>query len=349
MALPAFTFLIFATDNDSRRKMVMRTKRRFLSSICLLTAVMMLVCGCAQNGKASEPLRAATQGGNSDSLISFDFPVTSGEEIDINALKTILNYGQMREVPSEKDNKIDATIEGKSFSVTYSSTNLFAYKIPSETDFYSGKDENGKVVDVFFPRGNTSKVIGYSLDFFDKYDDTMVEIEKLSEKELVELARKAAAKYTDIRYYNDYSIEYTSSAYEHGYGWYEVVFYATISGIRAADYAYVRIFPDGQVWWVMTPPTTGIAKKVSSRLDAAACDAMADEQITAMYCNSDSQLEYVSRELYRRLLTVDDEGNPVVVYKYKVIMHDPSPAVRDDGITLPERVVDFATVAVWVG
>ena len=75
---------------------------------------------------------------------------------------------------------------------------------------------------------------------------------------------------------------------------------------------------------------------------------MAEEQITAMYCKEDAELEYVSRELSKRQLTLDDDGTPVIIYYYKVKLHDPNPLTRADVFTLPDTFTDFATVAVWL-
>ena len=126
-------------------------------------------------------------------------------------------------------------------------------------------------------------------------------------------------------------------------GWYVIYFYASVNGVRAADLAQVRIYPDGQIWWVTTPPTTGIAKSVSSKLDAAACDAYAEEQLTEMYSKTDASFEYASHELLRRKLALDDDGNPVILYTYKVTLN------TDKGGSLFNTVTDFATVGVWLG
>lgn len=126
-------------------------------------------------------------------------------------------------------------------------------------------------------------------------------------------------------------------------GWYTIYFYASVNGVRAADLAQVRIYPDGQVWWVTTQPTTGIAKSVSSKLNAAACDAYAEEQLAQMYEKAVASFEYSSHELLRRELSLDDDGNPVIIYSYKVKLN------TDKGGSLFNTVTDFATVGVWLG
>ncbi len=325
----------------------MREIRKYFS-ICLAIIIVMLFCGCSQVSKASEPTYTATIGGNSDTLVSLGYIVQSGNESDINALRTILNYNQMRELDSEKGKKVDVVIDENTYSVVYRTTNLAGYCMPDTYDVYGCKDENGQSVSVYFPTGNTSKVIGYMFGHYDGYSNSELLANQLSEEELVGLAKKEIAKYTDEKYYNDYSINYRYDPDLMSYGWYEVTFYATVSGIRAADFANVWIYANGRVRYVKTPPTTGIANKVSSRLDAATCDAMAEEQITAMYCKEDAELEYVSRELSKRQLTLDDDGTPVIIYYYKVKLHDPNPLTRADGFTLPDTFTDFATVAVWL-
>lgn len=324
-------------------------KIRNIFSVCLAVFIMILASGCSQAGKASEPSRIALQGGTSDSIASLGYTVQSGSESDIASLNSITATKYETYDVAKPD--VTVTMEGKEYTVKYSASLINRSSSPVKIDEYRGTDADGNPVTIMFKSGDTSKVIGYKLlGLLDKYDDWSLQINKLSEEQLVEIAKKAAAKYTDMGYYNDYSIEYYDSSIAgvpHS-GYYVIIFYGNVASVRAADITQVRITPNGQVWWVTTPPTKGIANKVSSRLDAATCDAMAEEQITAMYCKEDAELEYVSRELSKRQLTLDDDGTPVIIYYYKVKLHDPNPLTRADVFTLPDTFTDFATVAVWL-
>lgn len=319
----------------------MKSKTRSVFLIFLAAALMLLACSCA--AKPSEPVRSAAFGGDSDALSEYAEYFGLGDEADSDALRKFNDVQYFTDY-TPKNTELCITLEGKEYTVKYSSTRLYRPASPVATDEYFCKDENGDSIRVVFAQGDTSKIIGYYMGI-SKYSDFdgWSDMNKLPEEELVELARKAAAKYTDISYYNDHGIEYFEGYGRNMCGWYTIYFYASVNGVRAADLAEVRMYPDGQVWWVMTQPTTGIAKSVSSKLNAAACDDYAEEQLTQMYGKAYASFEYSSHELLRRELSLDDDGNPVIIYTYKVELN------TDKGGSLFNTVTDFATVGVWLG
>ncbi len=326
----------------------MKTKIRKVFSLFLGATLMMLACGCTP--KPSRPVRSAALREGVTLVNDDSIPYSSGTEADVNVIKQFTGYHALEKYTPEKS-ELRIIVEGKECTVKYSSSNIDRPASPVITDEYYGKTADGKKISVTFARGNTSKVIGYRIDL-DEYSNMSLddedgnklsEMKKLPQKDLVELAQKAAYKYTDIGYYNNYYIEYMEGSSPYDCGWYAIAFYASVNGVRAADHAIVLIYPDGQVWSVISQPTLGIAKNVSDKLDAAACDAYAEERFTEIYSKTDASFEYVSHELYGRKLVLDDDGKPMILYTYKVKLN------TDKGGSLFNTVTDFATVGVWLG
>ncbi len=329
----------------------MNIKIRKIFLIFLAAAIMLLACSCA--AKPSEPVRSAAVGGGSDAmtaLTALGGSIELGAETDGELLKQIAMYSSPEAYTPEKS-ELSLTVEGKKCTVRYSHSDIYRPASPIITDEYNGETADGRGISVTFARGDTSKVIGYMIDL-DEYmqspsddedGDILSDMKKLSEEELVELSRKAAGKYTDIGYYKDYDFKYRENADPNACGWYVITFYAAVDGIRAVDHAEVWVYPDGQVWRVISQPTTGIAKSVSNKLNAAACDAYAEEQLAQMYEKAVASFEYSSHKLLRRELSLDDDGNPVIIYWYKVKLN------TDKGGSLFNTVTDYATVGVWLG
>lgn len=310
--------------------------------LCCVIAVVALLCSCSAQRLPSEPVRTASHGGGSDDVRAIAQELKSGDANDIQALRTLsaLSTKTYETEPQERE----VSIDGKTYAVTYTGSQTVRSISSGEEDVYRGKSEAGEIITVMFAHGSSSRIIGYSMYPNDeKYNEASPEMETLPEERLVEIARAAAAQYTDMDYYNDHAINFREEtvAGVTYCGWYEVYFYSVISGIRASDLTQVRVFPDGRVWWVTTPGVVGISAAISENVDTARLDSMADEKLTAMYGAEGQPVRMESKELISRYLMLDDNGAPVVVYSYKVNL-DPTDSTK-------VCLVEFAKVGIWLG
>lgn len=104
-----------------------------------------------------------------------------------------------------------------------------------------------------------------------------------------------------------------------------VKFYNELDGIRVGDFSYVNMLRDGTVACGYAMPEPEIYQAVTKEIDAVVCDQAANEKLMSVYQleNSEGDTDIVRSQIVEtilkdRILTLDDEGNPIVIYDYQI-------------------------------
>lgn len=192
-----------------------------------------------------------------------------------------------------------------------------------------------------------------------RQDDPSSGIVHLSEDELLAKAREYAEPYVDLDVYNDYVIDYSDPNIAGGIysGWYDIKFCTRISGTECVDYTTVRLYPDGRLVWVDAPPQTTVSKMFSKTKSISGCDTFAEQSACDIRTNIEQAWSTKDENGYRfseqkciwQTLTLDSDGNPVVIYYYKLnYTTDKTREVNGKQFKLGD-VTHFINVGVWLG
>ncbi len=104
-----------------------------------------------------------------------------------------------------------------------------------------------------------------------------------------------------------------------------VKFYNEINGIRVGDFSYVNMLRDGTIACGYAMPEPEIYQIVTKEIDVNECDDAANTKLMYVYQfvkeGHDTgviQSQVKDTILRDRILTLDDEDNPIVLYDYQV-------------------------------
>lgn len=105
--------------------------------LCCVIAVVALLCGCSAQRLPSEPVRTASHGGGSDDVRAIAQELKSGDANDIQALRT-LSASSTKTYETEPQER-EVSIDGKTYTVTYTGSQTVRSISSGEEDVYRGK------------------------------------------------------------------------------------------------------------------------------------------------------------------------------------------------------------------
>lgn len=281
-------------------------KKHFINTVLLIVIVAISVsCSPKQEKDVLLPGDVVVHAEEFDAMSSFGYQLSDEirEVSNISALRR--GYDDSVTPRSTK------TVEFR--QATLSVTYMRSVKPNMRTlgyDIYYFSD-SGKIISIYFAH-NSDSVIGFSEDIpFDTAPKKLT----VTEEELVEIARNAIGEYIDGDYYSHYDIYYDDKTCS-------VEFYNLLGDIRVVDASVVQMLLDGTVVKVLALPEPNILNSCGASVpDSKAFDTAAESAITDIYTDyhrDDSEMyvdiKYAGYTVQTRMLSVDDDGRPVVLY-----------------------------------
>ncbi|MBQ9080210.1 MAG: hypothetical protein IJY27_03975 [Clostridia bacterium] len=237
--------------------------------------------------------------------------------------------------------------KGKTYETSFLiSKNLFMRNYSYDVYMYKNP-ETDEMMEFHVVSGTNDEIVGY------RYNVSVSQLTKTaskSEDELIQIATAALSEFTNANYYKNVSIQSWTN-----YNVWKVEFYNTIGDIRVADSSYVELTMDGEVIAVEALPEPAILKAARySKLDRAQFDAALETQMEQAYpdylrddAEMFSDIKYDGTNIQSCCITLDNNGNPIVVYyatpklKYDILYRG------DAAQVLQEKSIDVHETGVY--
>lgn len=338
----------------------MKNAKILFTTTCILFTITFMLSSCATTLKNPQPLRAAAVSSTGDAYTEFMTGSSTGSSDDIAKINRLL-YSQKNTHDNYTPNDVSITIDNNEYTLQFEKVKKSRSDIDWEVDVYT-LNQGDLHISVTFAHGDTKTPIGYkfvSEKTHWMYNDPASGIVHLSEDEILAKAREYAEPYVDLDVYNDYTIDYSDQNIAGGIysGWYDIKFCTRISGTECVDYTTVRLYPDGRLVWVDAPPQTTISEMFSKTKSISGCDTLAEQSADTIRTNIEQAWSTKDENGYRfseqncmwRSLTLDEDGNPVVIYYYQLkYTTDKTREVNGKQRNLGD-VTQFVNVGVWLG
>ena len=284
-------------------------KKRYIGLLPLLIAAAMLASCSGRVDKVATPGQVIIASSTSDALTDTGYtPLIPSNNEKLSAFS--VHYS---------DNTVTAPAQSLTYRNTQYDVNFVRSAKPSmhisgyDVYYTSSSDSD---ISSFYTEHGTDKVIGYMKSV--PYSSLPAQTQnKISEAELVAKAQEELGEFIDTSYY-----AHTGLQYDEMLPTATITFYNTIGEIMIADSSTVEMLLDGTVIKIVAISNPELRQALSfSDLDAAAFDAAVAaqlEQAYQEYHRDDEQMLadiiYESISIKTRLLSLDDDGRPVVLY-----------------------------------
>lgn len=284
-------------------------KKRYIGLLPLLIVAAMLASCLGCIDKVATPGQVTVVSYPTDNITLYSTGYTGANPtVSANDTMSALTIGYSVSTVDTPESAL--TFRGIQYAVSFGRSSKPFMRTTGYDTYYTSSGD----IRMFYVEHGTDKIIGFANDV--DFPSHRIP-EPLSNEELISRARESLSEFIDITYYANTDIEYDSSLNE-----YVVTFYNKLGDVAIVDSSTVSIFGDGTVSSVLALPEPKILSAARfSDLDVDEFDAALETQLRQAYPNyhrDDEQMLadiiYESISIKTRLLSLDDDGRPVVLY-----------------------------------